>query len=193
MKNVLDIAMRLSVMGPKLRHLQSAAQSCRNAAGSVAEVGVYKGGSAMVLCDAFPRRMVIGFDTYCGIPEDDSEIPDGHKKGDFADTSALTVQATLEGHGFVNFMPVIGRFEEKKEKFAGRAFAFAHIDCDISQTAMDAALFFASRVTRGGGIFFDDATSAKTDGVRKAIVALMALGDFSLERGHGTAFLRKIA
>jgi O-methyltransferase len=187
-EHLLNWAMKHSVMGPKLTHLLKAAKECSGLEGDFAEVGVYRGGSALVLCHcAAPGQWVYGFDTYTGIPEDDSEVPDGHKKGDFAESDNASI-----AQGQKNFYPVVGRFEETSEKYAWRRFAFAHIDCDISQTAMFAARFFADRITKGGGIFFDDAHSAKTAGVRKAINVLLALGQYDIEEGHGTAFLRKV-
>ena len=92
---MLKVAKALSVMGPKLEHLFTAASRCTSINGEIAEVGVFRGGSAMVLCHVFPWKVVHGFDTYTGIPEDDSEVPDGHKQGDFANTRPSIVMANL--------------------------------------------------------------------------------------------------
>lgn len=191
--DILRAAKRVSLMGPKLDHLFNSALQCVGVRGSIAEVGVYKGGSAMVLCHVFRGEPVFGFDTYTGIPEDDSLVPDGHKKGDFSDTSPLLVAMLMRNNGITNFKPVVGRFEGTKMNFENHRFAFVHLDADIYQSTKAACDFFVPRLAKGGGLFFDDAKSNKCLGVLTCINELMETGEFVKEDGHGTAFLRKHA
>lgn len=152
-----------SLMGPKLNSLYNAAVSCLMAPGAVAELGVYKGGSSLLLAKVFGDRPVYGFDTYTGMPCDDELIPDGHKEGDFADTSVADVMWLMKQHGAPNFIPVVGTFTWWQED---QRFAFVHLDADIFQSTRDAVQYFAPRINRDGGIFFDDYTSKKCGGVR---------------------------
>jgi O-methyltransferase len=56
--------------------------------GDVAEVGVYKGGTAKLIASVFrkTKTKIHLFDTFQGMPDADPE-KDFHKKGDFGDTS----------------------------------------------------------------------------------------------------------
>jgi len=63
-------------------------QQVTNLPGDVAEVGVYKGGTARLLAKTFERtgKTVHLFDTFSGMPPSDAN-KDLHKEGDFSDTS----------------------------------------------------------------------------------------------------------
>src|SRR5579864_388760 len=75
--------------------------------GHVAEVGVYKGGSATILSRIFAsqtQKFVHLFDTFSGMPATDPTI-DLHSAGDFADTSLEAVQRNLQGCRNLRFYP----------------------------------------------------------------------------------------
>jgi hypothetical protein len=187
-----------SLMGAKLHHLIRAAKTCVKVPGMVAELGVYKGGSAMVLCRIFgPRpfaKPVLLIDTFRGMPCDDSMIPisgEGHVKGDFADTSAFKVNKLLVDKGIGNHCIIAGDFMDKEvqDECDGK-YCFVHLDADIEQSTTAAISFFLPRLNVGGGFFFDDATSNKCAGVSLNIRKLMETGRFEEDRDHGTCFLK---
>ena len=60
--------------------------------GEIAEVGVYKGGTARILARACPQKTVHLFDTFAGMPEVRPEI-DSHKPGDFGDKLRIFIIA----------------------------------------------------------------------------------------------------
>lgn len=187
-EQLLKLCRPLSVMGPKLEQLLSAAQACDIKNERIAEVGVYRGGSALLLALAFPRSKVIGFDTYEGMPFDDSLVPDGHKKGDFADTNVRRVIQLMQKHGAKNFHPIMGPFEpwDKTARFK-----FVHLDADLYQSTRDAVDYFEPRLLPGGGFFFDDYTSGKCAGVRVVADTLYAAGGWTRHCENGTMFLKR--
>ena len=72
--------------------------------GDVAEVGVYKGGTARLLAKILEStgKTVHLFDTFSGMPSSDPER-DIHAAGDFSDTSLESVRDYLHNCGNVRF------------------------------------------------------------------------------------------
>lgn len=63
--------------------------------GSIAELGVYKGGSAKLLCSFSQDADIHLFDTSEGMPE--TSNVDHHQKGDSSDCSLTEVKTYLSG------------------------------------------------------------------------------------------------
>jgi len=54
----------------------------------IAEVGVYKGGSLKYLAENFPNAdVILGFDTFEGLPESKWNEKEVHKPGEFSETN----------------------------------------------------------------------------------------------------------
>lgn len=134
--------------------------------GDVAEVGVYKGGTALMLAEVFPRRTVYAFDTFGGMPGT-ADVLDVHKPGDFADTSIEAVRAALAGHANVDLR--LGLFPETARGLESRVFCFAHFDGDLYQSCRDFISFFSPRMVPGGIMVFDDWEWHGCPGVKRAI------------------------
>jgi len=192
-EGIFTLAKPHSVMGHKLRHLIAAALSCVDVPGHVAEVGVYKGGSSLALCQALPEKIVFSVDTFAGIPEDDAAGEQGHKCGDFGDTSFEAVRAMLDTNLCGNSVLLRGDFRNAmiQTVMAPHRFAFVHLDADIWQSTKAAVIFFVPRLMDGGGIFFDDYPNVRCEGVRQAVDDLLRSGMFTAEPGPGTIFLRR--
>lgn len=137
--------------------LYSLARSLRFKSGSVAEVGVYKGGSLKMLNKIFENDLVLGFDTFTGMPDQcDPERGDDHRPGDFSDTSIEAVRAHLDD-ATVQLFP--GVFPQSAYKFTAhmpKEFKFVHVDCDIYKSVFDCCMFFYPRLVDGGVMVFDD-------------------------------------
>ncbi len=127
--------------------------------GGVAELGVYRGGSAKLI-----RHYATGtlhlFDTFAGIPETDSEAG-GHKAGDFP-SDADAVQAYV-GDAVLH----VGKFPATALELA--RYRFVHVDADTYQSTKAAIEYFVPRMTPGGRIVFDDYGWENCPGVMKAI------------------------
>jgi O-methyltransferase len=145
-----------------------ARQALRDAEGAVAECGVYRGGTAIILAElaaSFERETYL-FDTFEGMPETDAS-KDLHVKGDFVDTSLASVSEYLSSCRNVVFRPgyVPATFAGLEEQ----RFAFVHIDLDIFQSVKDAVSFFYPRLAPGGVIVFDDYGFPSCPGARAAV------------------------
>jgi O-methyltransferase len=153
---------------PRCYLLYQLSQQARNISGDVAEIGVYKGGTARILSDVFSGtdKTVYLFDTFEGMPETDAS-KDRHKKGDFADTSVDAVRAQLAGLN--NYRLVPGLFPETASVVNDKQFCLVHIDVDIYQSVMDCCKFFYSRMSPGGFMVFDDYGSESCPGARLAV------------------------
>jgi O-methyltransferase len=122
--------------------------------GSVAECGVFRGGTALLFAKlkTEAKRLYL-FDTFGGMPETDSE-KDVHRSGDFSDTSLPQVQTLLRGSANVVFRP--GFFPATAKGLEQETFSLAHCDMDIYSSVLDFCRFFYPRLVCGGVMVFDD-------------------------------------
>lgn len=132
--------------------------------GDMAEVGVYKGGSAMIISDSCPNKTLHLFDTFSGLPEDDS-FSGEHHKGDFS-CSLKEVQDFLAGRN-TEFHP--GVFPETTRTLGGKKFSLVHLDGDTYQVTKASLEWFWPRMTPGGRIVLDDWKWGNCPGVEKAL------------------------
>ncbi len=136
--------------------------------GDVAEVGVYRGGTARLLAVALEGsgQTIHLFDTFEGMPSTDPGR-DAHRKGDFSDTSLESVKRNLEGCRNVAFYP--GIFPATSSPVADLRFSLAHIDVDIYRSVIDCCEFFLPRMIQGGVIVFDDYGFESCPGAKEAV------------------------
>jgi ubiquinone/menaquinone biosynthesis C-methylase UbiE/tetratricopeptide (TPR) repeat protein len=146
---------------------QYALQSIR-LGGHVAEVGVYKGGTAKLLATVLEgsQKMLHLFDTFEGMPETDA-VKDMHHRGDFADTSLASVQQLIGRNELVRFYP--GFFPATAGPIEGLRFALVHIDVDIYRSVLDCSEFFYERMTGGGMMVYDDYGFESCPGAKQAV------------------------
>jgi hypothetical protein len=137
--------------------------------GDVAEVGVYKGGSAKIIAGVFNKsnKSIHLFDTFSGMPAVSLET-DLHNQGDFMDTSLEEVKKFLQDFNNVFFYP--GFFPDTSHPIKDKKFCFVSVDVDIYQSVKDCCDFFYSKVVKGGIIVFDDyGHHIACPGVKKAV------------------------
>lgn len=133
--------------------------------GSVVEIGVWKGETALELCKAFPGDRVHLFDTFSGMP--DLAIPiDSHKAGDFHDTSVAEVERRLHGRSFQIHE---GIFPESAADWNGEKIKFCHVDVDLYRSTLDAYSWAWDRMEAGGVILDDDYAHCRCAGARQAV------------------------
>jgi len=138
----------------------------RNLPGELAEVGVYRGGTALLLASTCSEKILSLFDTFRGMPAVDKQI-DCHRAGDFGDTSLEAVRSRLHAYSNVEFFP--GFFPDTARPVEDRRFALVYVDVDIFQSTRDALAFFYPRLVPGGVMVFDDYLQPACPGVEKAI------------------------
>ena len=145
----------------------SIAKSQSNLYGDMAEVGVYQGGSAKLICEVKKEKTLHLFDTFEGLPQVTKE--DTHfgieywNTGEFKNTSIENVQKYLAKYKNVKFYK--GKFPETSEPIEKIQFSFVHLDVDLYQSTLDCLQFFFPRMVKGGIIMTHD---FHTSGVRKA-------------------------
>jgi O-methyltransferase len=150
--------------------------------GNVAEVGVYKGGTAKLLAKAFePKGKTIHlFDTFSGMPPTDAN-KDIHKEGNFSDTSLESVKTYL--HDCKNVCFYQGLFPITSKPIEDITFSLVHIDVDIYKLVMDCCKFFYPRLTEGGIMIFDDYGFLSCPGAK------MAIDEFFLDKPEIQCYL----
>jgi len=177
----------------RLRTIADTAKDLVMLPGEVAEVGVYRGGSAAVLCRSFPTKTVHLFDTFSGIPDTPHWSDNYHKSGDFADTSLDQVEHALAEFSNIEFHA--GIFPETANGLEDKQFAFVHVDCDIHQSVRACCDFFWPRLVEGGVMAFDDYFAATCKGAKLAVDEfVMANGlELAIAARHGTwnCYMRK--
>lgn len=157
---------------PRLEVLSQLAELVRAVPGDVAEVGVYKGGTALWLasCMESTKRLLL-FDTFRGMPPVDSER-DKHKEGDFSDTSEEHVISLLSQPPVAPNLRIYihkGLFPLDTGREAGSGpFSLVHLDVDIYTSVRDCLAFFHPRMSPGGYIVLDDYLEPNCPGAKAA-------------------------
>jgi len=132
--------------------------------GDIAEVGVYRGGSAKIICRAKGDRPLHLFDTFEGLPrvdEIDSVWP--FYEGKFSASEDL-VREYLRDFSQVSIYR--GIFPATGMPVQDRQFSFLNLDVDTHRSTRDCLEFFYPRMSPGGIILSHDYVN--TPGVRKA-------------------------
>ena len=135
--------------------------------GDIAEVGVYKGGSAKLLAKLKGNKHLFLFDTFSGMPETNKKI-DFHNKGEFADTNVNIVKQYIGDNENVHFIK--GFFPDSTKQLVEEnpTFSFVNLDVDIYQSTLDGLHYFYPKLTKGGIIISHDYNSISCPGVKLA-------------------------
>ena len=131
--------------------------------GDLAEVGVYQGVSARVLCEAKGDRVLHLFDTFEGLPE-----PSGFERTLLAksqfECELDSVRKFLEKYDKVKYYK--GVFQEASKSVEELRFSFVHFDVDLYESTLDCLRFFYPRMVPGGVIISHD--YSVLEGVKRA-------------------------
>lgn len=132
--------------------IRSAVLATQRVPGILAEVGVFRGGTARVICEAKGERALHLFDTFEGLPSP-AEIDKGFRRGDYA-CSLEAVQNYLAGYQGVHFHQ--GLFPASGEPVRDLKFSFVHLDVDLYQSTLEALQFFYPRMSAGAILISHD-------------------------------------
>ena len=142
----------------------------------MAEVGMFQGASAKLICTAKGEATFWGFDTFEGLS--DVTAADTYSGVSFFRSGQYAArQADVEAYlaEFENVRVVPGYFPESYEQAtegagagesARRRYSFVHLDVDTHDSTLASLRYFWSRMTPGGVVLIHD---SHADGVRKAI------------------------
>ena len=131
--------------------------------GAVAEVGVYKGGSARLISSVKGDRELHLFDTFEGLPPVSPEYDRTFREGSFRG-SLTEVQALLGGERNIRFHK--GLFPGSAAGLEDLRFSFVHIDVDLYESTKGCLEWFYPRMTAGAMLISHDFADA--EGVRRA-------------------------
>ena len=157
----------------RLYTLWQAVEWLPSTARAVAEVGVYRGGSAWFVAEALRRAArempFYVCDTFEGHVEVDESIDGLHRPGmQFTHVRADKVAKYLRGFPFVRM--AVGDIRATSAGFANEhAFGFVHLDVDVYPITRFCLDFFGSRMVPGGVIVMDDYGTTTCEGVKKAV------------------------
>lgn len=149
-------------------NLYSLAKATSHLPGALAEAGVYRGGSAKILCTVKGDSPLYLFDTFEGMPKVNAATDGRFSQGNFADTGYEDVAAYLSAFPNVRFYKgffpdsAIGKEPEKQ------TYRFVHLDLDIYESTSKSLDFFYPRMVSGGIIVSHDYSNLKVPAVKKA-------------------------
>lgn len=142
-----------------------------NMDGDIAEVGVYRGGTAKLIAKTAADKNVYLFDTFSGMPAITSKI-DKHKAGEFRGCSLPLVKSFLKDCPNAIFYQ--GIFPDTADSIRDRKFSFVYLDVDLYNSVKDCLEFFYARIVTGGVIIIDDYGAWGCPGVKKAVCEFLA-------------------
>lgn len=145
-------------------------QSAKLAPGGYLEVGVWRGGTALLIALAMARFGAEGTlwlaDTFTGVVKAGEQ--DGlYVGGEHADVSYAEVVALLATQPKRDVEFLVGIFPEDTADRLTGALRFVHVDVDVYQSAKDVVEWCYDRIVPGGIVVFDDYGFSYTDGVTK--------------------------
>src|SRR5262245_26929063 len=157
----------------RLYTIWQAVESLPPTARAVAEVGVYRGGSAWFVAEALRRSgRDLPFyvcDTFQGHVEVDDRVDGVHRPGvQFTRVKAEKVAKYLREFPFIRLQ--VGDIRETAVAFAGEsAFGLVHLDVDVYPITRFCLDFFGPRMVPGGMMVMDDYGTTTCEGVKRAV------------------------
>jgi len=155
---------RLLMLTNEAYQIYMAVKRTEKIPGSLAEVGVFRGGSAKLICQAKGERMLHLFDTFEGLPEVEEVDSPLFSHGEYI-ASLEDVTEYLKGYPNVRIYK--GLFPATSGPVKEERFAFVSLDVDLRKGTQDCLEFFYPRMSRGGIIITHDYVQAA--GVKKAV------------------------
>ena len=135
--------------------------------GDFAEVGVYQGGSARVICEAKGKKRLRLFDTFTGLPQGSSAADGSALKKHAYACSRENVEIYLNGFPNISYHPgIFPQSVQGNGELENAEFAFAHFDVNLYEGTRDCLEFFYPRMVPGGIMLTHDYSIF--DGVKKA-------------------------
>lgn len=131
--------------------------------GDVAEVGVFKGGTAKIISKLKGKKNLYLFDTFEGLPDRTRHDDAVYYKGRFS-IFFEEVKSYFKSEKGVYFYK--GIFPQTACPIEKKHFSFVHLDVDLYKSTLDSLKFFYPRMSKGGVIISHDYMTI--EGVRKA-------------------------
>ena len=149
--------------------LYSTVVAQRHLPGDLAEVGVFEGASAKLICEANRSRTLHLFDTFAGMPPMKGRESRVFREHQYA-CSLAAVQAYLGSYSHVLYYQ--GLFPAPAKDLTDLTFSFVHLDVDLYGSTWDCLEYFYPRLVAGGVIISHDYSIQQ--GVRDAFDDFLA-------------------
>ncbi|MDY0170227.1 MAG: TylF/MycF/NovP-related O-methyltransferase [Thermoguttaceae bacterium] len=133
--------------------IYSLARAHRDHPGEMAEVGVYRGGSAKLICEAKGGKPLHLFDTFEGLPTATKSDGPVYRKGQYTCSMESVAQYVA---AYPNVACYKGLFPETAGPVENRRFCFVHFDVDLYESTKSCLEFFYSRMNPGGVMISHD-------------------------------------
>ena len=115
--------------------------------GAFAEVGVFRGASAKLICEVKGDKPLHLFDTFEGLPKETEHDCGVHYVGQFT-CSLESVQEYLRDYKNVHFHK--GLFPDSAVGMEEMTYSFAHFDVDLYEGTLACLQYFYPRMNSGG-------------------------------------------
>ena len=140
--------------------------------GAIAEIGVFSGGSAMILAAAKSDEELHLFDTFEGMPETRKEHDGIFTQGMFKGCTLSEVKQRLASWSNVHFHP--GFFPDTASELDPvLKFKLTNIDVDIKESTLSCLEYFYPRTVTGGFLVLHDYNDCGVPGVKAAVEEFM--------------------
>jgi O-methyltransferase len=151
--------------------LTSLARYAVHLPGQFAECGVFNGGTALlqarILKNGDDKKLYL-FDSFQGLPKINEAKDRWFSEGDYATRSLEAVEELLgEFRDAIDIR--CGWIPETFRGLESERYAFAHMDVDLYQSALDCCNYFYPRLVPGGVLLFDEYGFAAARGEKDAV------------------------
>ena len=171
-----DLSRGLTVTLDESYTLYSSLNATSALEGAIAEVGVYKGTTAKLICALKGDKEFFLFDTFKGMPDSKIMASDRWQPGTHTDTSLASVKAYLSEYSNLHFVPGIfpeSAHENRHKHAIPNLFSFVNLDVDLYRSTLDALEYFYPRLVTGGRLVshnfnLKDGVGGDTPGVQAA-------------------------
>lgn len=150
-------------------NLKELLKQVNNLPGDIVECGVYKGASAILMCEAAKLKQnttVYLFDSFEGLSKPESVDGRYWEEGRF-EIDLKELSNNLRGYN--NYKIYQGWIPNKFYHVNSKNFKFIHIDVDLYSPTLNSLEFFYPRLNHGGLILLDDYGFYSCPGAKRAV------------------------
>jgi O-methyltransferase len=156
-------------------------QSTKLDKGSIIEIGVWRGGTGILIAERAKRvgisEKVYLCDTFSGVVKAGA-FDSMYKGSEHSDTSREVVEKLIDKEKLDNVEILEGVFPNQTGQTVEHLqFRFCHIDVDVYQSAKDIMEWIWPKMVRGGIVVYDDYGFCSCDGVTKCVEEQFLLKD----------------
>jgi hypothetical protein len=146
---------QLLLSDPAALHILICARAARSMAGVFAEAGVFKGGSARLICEEKAELPLHLFDVFETLQ--DGPVAGGEEvRNHFGETHGTLAHSKRLLSPYSNVHFHAGLFPQTSAGLEDLRFSFVHLDLDLAGSTRAALAFFHPRLVPGGILIGDD-------------------------------------